>query len=436
MKVTAERILKNRHRYETVAKAVDEYIPWWLIGCLHNMESGLSFAGHASNGDPLTAYTVNEPRHEPRDMGPPPFTWEETAISIYKLKRQGLAALEIKQPINNIEEALHFAQAFNGFGYEAGAGKATTPPAISPYLWSYTDQYISGKYVADGRFDPKAISQQVGVAALMKALESLGVILFESPSPIFAPIELSYFPAQTPFKIERMLSYGDIGDDVLEVSRAFGGLGLIPKNKTSRTFGDTLKAAVLAFQASQRLEVDGILGPVTVITLQGALERARGITSTVSSGISKQLHEFYSVRKNYDAVFANVKTWYPGGRSNGCVAFCSTALRLIGVKVPHTAGTKGDNISLVTLPFADWLKAQGGRVIFDHHQLLPGDICFTTDAQDWPGYPAHVYVFSGWLSAEHQNGLVIDNQDFTHPRNIFGYGAYNFSPFKFAVRLA
>jgi lysozyme family protein len=37
---------------------------------------------------------------------------------------------------------------YNGLGY---ANKWRRP---SPYIWSGTDQYIAGKYVADGVYDP------------------------------------------------------------------------------------------------------------------------------------------------------------------------------------------------------------------------------------------------------------------------------------------
>jgi lysozyme family protein len=164
----AKRIIANKDKYEMVAKSV-EYIPWWLIGCLHNMESGMRFNGHASNGDPLTARTVQVPKGEPRDMGEPPYTWEETAISIYRQKKGGLDYLGIYDgSIDLVEEALHFAQAFNGFGYEEGAGRATTPPSSSPYLWAGTNQYVQGKYISDGRFDSRAVSAQIGGAAVMK----------------------------------------------------------------------------------------------------------------------------------------------------------------------------------------------------------------------------------------------------------------------------
>ena len=62
---------------------------------------------------------------------------------------------------------LHRIEAFNGFGYRR-AGRVT------PYLWSFSSLYGRGKFVADGRFDPKARSQQCGAAVMLKLLESAG----------------------------------------------------------------------------------------------------------------------------------------------------------------------------------------------------------------------------------------------------------------------
>jgi len=33
----------------------------------------------------------------------------------------------------------------------------------SPYVWSGTDQYNRGKYIADGHYDPHAIDKQLGM---------------------------------------------------------------------------------------------------------------------------------------------------------------------------------------------------------------------------------------------------------------------------------
>ncbi|MEB3117756.1 MAG: hypothetical protein VKL01_05270, partial [Limnothrix sp.] len=60
---------------------------------------------------------------------------------------------------------------FNGFGY-----RLYRPTVLTPYLWSGSNHYQAGKYVADGKFDPQAVSEQVGVAVLWKALEAMGAI--------------------------------------------------------------------------------------------------------------------------------------------------------------------------------------------------------------------------------------------------------------------
>jgi lysozyme family protein len=40
----------------------------------------------------------------------------------------------------------------------------------TPYLWSYSDHYDKGKFVADGKYNPDAVSKQVGAAILLKEL--------------------------------------------------------------------------------------------------------------------------------------------------------------------------------------------------------------------------------------------------------------------------
>jgi len=47
---------------------------------------------------------------------------------------------------------------------------------LTPYLWGFTDKYMKGKFVADGKFDANAVSQQCGAAAILKALSSSGTI--------------------------------------------------------------------------------------------------------------------------------------------------------------------------------------------------------------------------------------------------------------------
>jgi lysozyme family protein len=44
----------------------------------------------------------------------------------------------------------------------------------SPYLWSFSNLYTKGKFVADGHFDANAVSAQCGAAVMLKALQGQG----------------------------------------------------------------------------------------------------------------------------------------------------------------------------------------------------------------------------------------------------------------------
>jgi hypothetical protein len=112
-------------------------------------------------------------------------------------------------------------------------------------------------------------------------------------------------------------------------------------------------------------------------------------------------------------------------------------LRQAGVPVPQRAGLGGENISLVTRPFAHHLQHQlGWNKITDPNQLRPGDVVFTKDDPSWPGYPAHTYMFEKWIDQARGIASVVDNQANSHARNIHEdrYSEYNFTPFAYALR--
>jgi len=154
-------ILASQSRYESVSSVTG--VPWKIIAVIHRMECGGSFQKHLHNGDPLTAKTVQVPAGRPKTCTPP-FKWEDSAIDA--LGYDGLT----KQKDWSVTNSLFFLEKFNGWGYRNGAGQATTPARRSPYLWAATSHYIKGKYVADGKFDSEAVSQQIGAAALLKML--------------------------------------------------------------------------------------------------------------------------------------------------------------------------------------------------------------------------------------------------------------------------
>ena len=60
----------------------------------------------------------------------------------------GVAHL-LKRP-DGFDQTLYELERYNGFGY-----RDRRPQVLSPYLWSFSNHYSRGKYVADGRFsDP------------------------------------------------------------------------------------------------------------------------------------------------------------------------------------------------------------------------------------------------------------------------------------------
>lgn len=159
-----DTLATNRRRYEDVERLTGA--PWGFVAVVHNMESSQSFAGHLHNGDPLTARTVQVPAGRPR-TGSPPFTWVDSAVDAIKLK--GLGA----QTDWTLAGTLYQLERYNGFGY-----RRHHPAVLTPYLWSFSNHYTSGKYVADGTWSDTAVSKQCGAAVLLRRMAEQRLIGF------------------------------------------------------------------------------------------------------------------------------------------------------------------------------------------------------------------------------------------------------------------
>lgn len=154
-KAVADRLMFHKPRYEAVSKALKEKgyeIPWEFIAVAHNRESNGDFNTYLGNGQSLKKKTTIVPK------GRGPFSsWEEGAIDAL-LNAPPYAA---KNKDWSIGGTLTKLEEYNGLGY----ARMDKP---SPYLWAGTDQYVKGKYVADGKYDPNHVDQQLGVAGLLK----------------------------------------------------------------------------------------------------------------------------------------------------------------------------------------------------------------------------------------------------------------------------
>lgn len=161
-KSTARSIANKLLTYQTIYRRVADIIgcPWWFIAIVHQMESNASFSKHLHNGDSLARRTVQVPAGRPK-IGNPPFTWEESALDALRMK--GLDKIDDWI----IPRALYEWERYNGWGY---FGKIN-----SPYLWSYTNHYTAGKYIADHVYSSSAVSKQCGAAAILKTLVGMGV---------------------------------------------------------------------------------------------------------------------------------------------------------------------------------------------------------------------------------------------------------------------
>ncbi len=149
-----KRLTRGQASYEQVGAELN--IPWAFIGITHGMECGFNFSAHLHNGDPLSARTVQVPKGRPL-TGNPPFTWSQSA-------RDALIFKGYHQVSDwSVPHMLHLFERYNGMGYR----RRGVP---TPYLWSYSNLYGKGKFVADGRFDPEAVSKQCGAALMLKAV--------------------------------------------------------------------------------------------------------------------------------------------------------------------------------------------------------------------------------------------------------------------------
>ncbi len=164
----AHRLLTGIDNYSLVSQATN--VAPQVIGCFHYREASFSFSTHLANGDPLwnSDGTPMPTVHDPRGLGPFD-SWVSAAIGA--IQNEGFEHGYHWDLVN----ALDNCEIWNGLGYrEMGVP--------SPYVWAGTNHYVRGKYVADGVYDPNAVDDQLGCAAILKVLKSLNIGLQEISS--------------------------------------------------------------------------------------------------------------------------------------------------------------------------------------------------------------------------------------------------------------
>ncbi len=174
-------LVANRANYDAVETSLG--VPWHFVAVVHNMESSQNFRRHLHNGDPLTARTVQVPAGRPK-TGNPPFTWEQSAADALAMKGLGAGTDW------SVATTLYELERYNGFGY-----RQFHPQVFSPYLWSFSNHYTRGKYVADGTWSDGAVSAQCGAATLLRRMAELHFVEFADqplPTKESPPLVVSY----------------------------------------------------------------------------------------------------------------------------------------------------------------------------------------------------------------------------------------------------
>lgn len=156
-KAVADKLMspEYRQRYEAVSKMLSsegKTVPWYFIAVAHYRESNADFNTYLGNGQPLSKKTTIVPK------GRGPFkTWEAGAYDALV----NCAPYAARNTDWSIGGTLAKLEEYNGLGY-------SNKGVPSPYIWAGTDQYTSGKYVSDGKYDPDTVDSQLGCAGILK----------------------------------------------------------------------------------------------------------------------------------------------------------------------------------------------------------------------------------------------------------------------------
>lgn len=234
----ARNLVASKARYQTVEAKTG--VPWYVIAVIHERESSQNWTRSLAQGDPINQYS----RHVP--AGRPPGTWEAVAIDALCNCGPFLA----RKKWRDAGEILTNLELYNGVGY-ANKGRP------SPYVWAGTDQYVSGKYIADGVYDPSHVDTQPGTAGLLLAMTALDPSIKLGSGPSVPQIAL---PPIVP-----------VIHDGQWLQTTLNKLGAKPELVVDGQVGPATRNAVRAFQLAQGLVVDGLVGPATFDALDKAL---------------------------------------------------------------------------------------------------------------------------------------------------------------------
>lgn len=142
-------------------------VPAWFVAIVSEREYGgpPRWDRQLGQGDPLRAVSTHDPRgrgpflDHPGDVTPGYDAWTRGCLDAL-IDCGPYAAKWTDWSIGGV---LTLFEEYNGLGYAAMG-------VPSAYVWSGTDQYVSGKYIADHVYRASAVDVQEGCAPILKAM--------------------------------------------------------------------------------------------------------------------------------------------------------------------------------------------------------------------------------------------------------------------------
>jgi lysozyme family protein len=216
----AKRLIDAKARYQAVSARTG--VPWPFIAVAHERESSQNWSGSLAQGDPWNKVSV----HVPAGRGPFK-SWEDAAVDALV----NCAPYAARNKDWSIGGTLSMLEQYNGLGQASGpsgwAGKPYTPerkqrfaPQPSAYIWAGTDQYKSGKYVADHVYDSTVVDTQLGCAGLLMAMMALDPTITFTGATIIPGAPAPTTPAPVPAPSITNPAKGSIGAFIASIFAA------------------------------------------------------------------------------------------------------------------------------------------------------------------------------------------------------------------------
>ena len=230
---------------------------------------------------------------------------------------------------------LYKLEAYNGWGY-----RDHHPDVNSPYLWSFSNHYKSGKYVADGTFSATAVSAQCGAAVLLKRLTQLGAAGVADAAPRVLQLTNPYMTGPDVEDAQRLLATNPYGNF----------LAAAPDGQYGPITADAAKSAKLALGFPPE-KADRTFGPV----LRGYLDGSKPLPTAFAQRRAKLLAAAPPAAEA--AIRQKIVEWALWGVKNTAqIAYSQEPIRLSALDTPGSLPLATDCSGFATLCYS-WAEA-------------------------------------------------------------------------------